>query len=377
MTHNLIKMKIKTITCHEVYNHGASLQEYALLTYLEEQGHNAETIHYKPHFLSNHFKLWLVSNPTFNKNIILRFIYRVLKLPKRLVNLKRKKCFDDFSNKYIKTTTKLYKTNDDLKKNLPEADAYICGSDQIWNSFFENGKDPSFYLDFVPDNKLKLSYAASFAIDQLEEKIKPFVKEKISRLNYVSVRESSGKKILEDLGLTNAHQVLDPVFLLNPTSWEDLEDNSIEKNKYIFIYDFDSNPIIKQMALQLKKDNGWDIITVNELINYADKNYFLKGPDKFLTLLKNASFVISNSFHAVAFSIIFQKDFVVFNRSYKINTRMRDLLKSIDLEQLLILNEGMAQKHQINDVNFSPVKEKLDTLIINSKAYLNNALKQK
>lgn len=369
-------MKIKTITCHEVYNHGASLQEYALLTYLEQQGHTAETIHYKPHFLSNHFKLWTRGNNFFNKNFILRLTYNTLKLPKRLINLKRKKAFDVFSDKYIKTTTKLYKTNEDLKRDLPEADAYICGSDQIWNSFFENGKDPAFYLDFVPDTKLKLSYAASFAIDKLEEDIKPFVKEKVSRLDHVAVRESSGKLILEELGFTNAHQVLDPVFLLDPNSWSKLEDGSKEENKYIFIYDFDSNPLIKQMALKLKKENGWDIITVNELINYADKNYFLKGPDKFLSLIKNASFVISNSFHAVAFSIILQKDFVVFNRSYKINTRMRDMLGSIGLEQLLILDEEMVHNHKTNTINFSGAQEKLDVLINSSKTYLNNALKQ-
>ncbi|MCK0156848.1 polysaccharide pyruvyl transferase family protein [Cellulophaga sp. F20128] len=369
-------MKIKTITCHEVYNHGASLQEYALLTYLEKQGHNAETIHYKPYFLSNHFKLWGVSNPRFSKNFLLRLIYIALKLPRRLGNLRRKKQFDLFSQRHIKATTKLYKTNEDLKKDLPEADAYICGSDQIWNSFFENGKDPAFYLDFVPDHKLKLSYAASFAIDELEEDIKPFVKQKVGRLNHISVRESSGKKILENLGFTNAHQVLDPVFLLEPSSYAKLEDNSVEKNNYVFVYDFDSNPLIQQMAEQLKKEHGWDIITVNELINYADKNYFLKGPDKFLTLIKNASFVISNSFHAVAFSIILQKDFVVFNRSYKINTRMRDMLGSIGLEQLLILNEDMVQNHQINAINFSKAQEKLDVLIHASKTYLNNALKQ-
>ncbi|WP_406683885.1 polysaccharide pyruvyl transferase family protein [Seonamhaeicola sp. MEBiC1930] len=369
-------MKIKTITCHEVYNHGASLQEYALLKYLQNSGHDAETIHYKPHYLSNHFNLFRVSNGFYKKNIVLKFIYLTIKLPTRLKSLKRKKSFDNFSKLYIKSTSKLYKTNADLKTNIPEADAYICGSDQIWNSFFDNGKDPAFYLDFVPNNKLKISYAASFAIDELEESIKHFVKEKISRLNAISVRESSGINILNNLGIQNCTQVLDPVFLLDKENWLPLMSNNKEPKPYVFVYDFDSNPLIKQMALKLKKEHNWNIVTVNENINYANKNYFLKGPDIFLSLVYNASFVISNSFHAVAFSIIFQKDFVVFNRLYKINTRMRDMLDSIGLRQLLMLDENMVNKHKINNINYKITQTHLDNLKQTSKQFLENALKK-
>ena len=132
------------------------------------------------------------------RNFLIKLAYLLYKLPKRLINLKRKQNFDKFSLKHIRSTAKLYNSNDELKLDIPKADVYICGSDQIWNSFFKNGWDPAFYLDFVPQNKLKLSYAASFAIDTLSDDIKDFVKEKVSRLDYVSVRESSGKKILEN-----------------------------------------------------------------------------------------------------------------------------------------------------------------------------------
>jgi len=367
-------LKIKTITCHEVYNHGATLQEYALLKYLESKGHKAEAINYKPPYLSNHFNMWSISNPFFKKNIVFKILYIILKLPKRIINLRRKRAFDSFSKTHIKSTKIVYHSNEELKRHIPKAEAFICGSDQIWNSFFQNGKDPAFYLDFVPNDKLKLSYAASFAIDKLEDEIKSFVRESVSRLNFVSVREESGKKILEDLGIKNVHQVLDPVFLLPPEDWEFLQSQSKENNDYIFIYDFDSNPLIEKMALLLKGKFNWNIITVNELITYADKNYFLYGPDKFLSLIKNARFVISNSFHAVAFSIIFQKDFVVFNREDKINTRMRDLLQSIGLEHLLISNEEMALTHQVGSLNYSEINTRLNLLIDKSKNYLNNSL---
>lgn len=367
-------MKIKTITCHEVYNYGASLQEYALLKYLETLGNKVEAINYRPPYDSNHFNLFYVSNDSYNKNFILKCIYILLKLPIRLVHLKRKREFDKFSKEFINSTKVQYHSNEDLKNNLPLADAYICGSDQIWNSFFENGKDPAYYLDFVPDNKLKISYAASFAIDSLEENLKPFVKQKVSRLNAISVRESSGVKILNDLGINNATQVLDPVFLLDSKHWNSLITTKPETTKYLFVYDFDNNPRIKKLAEAYKKKYGWLIISVNEPVKYADKNYFLEGPVKFLSLVKNAEFVISNSFHAVAFSIIFQKDFVVFNREDKINTRMRDLLKLIDISNCLLTDDEMVKNHKLNNIDYSVVNKNVDALINTSKSYLNKAL---
>ena len=367
-------MKIKTITCHEVYNHGASLQEYALLKYLEELGHTAEVIHYKPPYLSQHFNLWAISNPVYKRNLVFKIVYLILKLPRRVIALKRKKAFDVFSKRYIKTSKTKYTSNDELKKKLPEADAYICGSDQIWNSFFQNGKDPAFYLNFVPDDKLKISYAASFAIDEIQKDLVPFVKEKVGRINHVSVRETSGVKILKNLGISKTIQVMDPVFLLSLNYWKDTFVESLD-DKFVFVYDFDSNPLIKEMALKLKKENGYEIYTVNKNITYADKNYYLEGPEKFLSLIYNSQYNLTNSFHAVAFSLIFEKQFLVFNRSEKINTRMRDLLELIGLPQFLV-DTKCIKDHYKEEINYKMVDKKLREHIQFSKDFLSNALKK-
>ena len=116
-------MKIKTITCHKVYNHGASLQEYALLKYLNNIGHEAKTIDYTPHYLSGHFNLFAISNPKFGKNVIIKILYLLAKLPQRLPLLKRKKAFDIFEEKYIPSTSCNYKTNEELKQ---ESQKNIC-----------------------------------------------------------------------------------------------------------------------------------------------------------------------------------------------------------------------------------------------------------
>jgi len=365
-------LSIKTITCHEVYNHGASLQEFALLKFLNQNGFQAETLHYKPDYLSQHFNLKAVSNPKFNFPII-KQLYLLMKLPARLKSLKRKKAFDDFAKKYIPTYSTLYKNNEDLKNNLPKADAFICGSDQIWNSYFQNGKDPAFYLNFVPDNKLKISYAASFAIDQLEEEAKHLVKENISTFDAIGVRETSGQKILQNLGINNAVQVLDPVFLLEADFWKTTFVKPIHGD-YLFIYDFDSNPFIKKIALDIKKEKGYQIFTVNRNIDYADKNFFLEGPEMFLSLIFNSKFNITNSFHAAAFSLIFEKQLVVINRTEKINTRMRDLLSLFGLNKRLISTK--EEFDNLEDINYDGVIGNKNYHIKRSKEFLINALAQ-
>jgi len=365
-------MKIKTITCHKVYNYGASLQEYALLKYLNNNGHTAETINYTPSYLSNHFNLAAISNPKYNTNWLVKFLYVIAKLPQRLPLLKRKKAFDIFEQKYISSTQVKYLTNEDLKKNLPDADAYICGSDQIWNSFFQNGKDPAFYLDFVPEDKLKISYAASFAIDEIEDGLKNFVKEKVSRINYVSVRENSGVKILNKLGLKNIEEVLDPVFLLNAQHWIDNFVTPIKEN-YIFVYDCDANEQIKNIVKETSKRYHLKIYTVNQNIKYAHKNYYQKGPKTFLSLIYGASFVVSNSFHAVAFSLIFNKLFFVVDRNENINTRMRDIMNMVGLSNLHLGKDEYKTFDKVQ-IDYKKVNEILKSKIKESNSFLNNAL---
>jgi hypothetical protein len=366
-------MKIKTITCHEVYNHGASLQEYALLTHLNSMGHDAETIHYKPFFLSNHFNFFSIANPKYDK-LFLKQLYLLVKFSGRLFDLRRKKNFDLFSKKHIATGKTLYKNNDELKKNLPIADAYICGSDQIWNSFFENGKDPAFYLDFVPNQKLKISYAASFATETIDDTLKPFVTEKVSRINAISVRETSGVKILNELGINNVLQVLDPVFLLSNEHWKDTFIKEIDSN-YIFVYDSDNNQQLKEIAQKIAKQENCKIYTVDKSIKYADKNFYFEAPDCFISLIFHSKLVLTNSFHALSFSLIFNKKVLVFNRVEKINTRMRDLMILTNTDHLLI-NEDINIEINLNQIEID--YEKVNNIIENkrkeSKLFLEKAL---
>lgn len=368
-------MKIKTITCHDVYNAGASLQAYALMTYLQNLGNDVEIINYKPDYLSNHYNLWSISNPKYEKNILLKFTYLCLKLPKRLINKysKKKKLFDAFTKKYLNVTQNVYHSNEELVKNLPEAEVYIAGSDQIWNSLFNNGKDPAFYLNFVPEDKIKASYAASFATNKIAEGYEECVTQWLKRLDYIGIRENSGVKLAESLGIEKAVHVLDPVFLLERKEWDQLaKKSSIKMNneKYLIVYDFDANEQIKELCLEVSKKLNLKIYSFFKN-DYADKIITNYGPIEFLALIKNSSFVVSNSFHGTAFSIIYEKPFFVVNRKESLNSRMIDLLSLLGLDNRLIssFKEYSKEDFRIN------INKCLEKEINKSKQYITMVLK--
>lgn len=364
---------IKTITCHRVFNHGASLQQFALLEYLTSLGHQVETINYQPHYLADNYRYLGVPNDKFRKNAILKMIYILAKLPKRFADRKRRDIFDLFEKQYIPQTKRQYKNNKELKANLPNADIYICGSDQIWNTLFENGKDPAFYLDFVPKEKLTISYAASFATEEIAENLKDFVKEKVNAIDCISVRESSGVRILNDLNVEDVTHVLDPVFLLSKEEWlKKFKVDTNYKKPYVLVYDFDNNPLIEQYAKFLKENKGYKIIALSHRITYADEVFWSIGPDQFLHLMAESTWVLANSFHATAFSVIFEKQFLIFNRTTGINTRMQDFLGEFELSERMV---SVFDKSLINNaIDFSNIKLKLENKISDSKSFLNKAL---
>ena len=366
-------MKIKTITCHDVYNVGASLQAYALSEYLRQQGHEVEIIDYKPDYLNKHYSLLSVDNPRFNK-FFLREVYLLAKLPKRVIAFfsKRNRNFDCFKKKYLKLTEKRYNSNEMLKLDCPEADVYIAGSDQIWNPFFQNGKDPAFYLDFVPQEKKSISYAASFAVDSIPEKYERTIQKWLKNLDAISVREKSGVAILGRMGLI-AHLVVDPVFLLNRDEWERIIRNECCR-KNIFVYDFDKSNLVEELVLKLKDEKNLEVHTAFPM-NISGKVLKEMGPREFLGELRSAEIVVSNSFHATAFSLIFHVDFIVTNRKEKINSRMRDLLELLGLSERMV--SSVNDLDELKPIEWEEIDKKMYKFIGESKKYLEQQLGEK
>lgn len=364
-------MKIRTITCHHVYNHGAYLQAYALIEYLRSLGHDAKIIDYRPSYLTGHFNL--ISTPENYKKRWLSIPYNIAKLPVRLMALPRKWTFDKFSAKYLTVDTPTYRSVEDLRSNPPQADVYIAGSDQIWNTEFKNGRDAAFYLDFGKPELRRLSYAASFATDKVVSEYVDFVSRELRNFDAISVREESGVAIVEGYGLKAAH-VVDPVFLLDVESWSNLASNDGMGDNYILVYDFMGDVAIRTVVQTLAKAYGAKIYSIGPYkMKYTDKDYINYDPTTFVSLIKHARCVVSNSFHASAFSLIFQKNFFVVNRADGLNIRMQNLLSHYGIANRLV-NKDATERNLTASIDYSRVATILKHDIERSKFFLKGAL---
>ena len=168
----------------------------------------------------------------------------------------------------------------------------------------------------------------------------------------------------------------DPVFLLGRTKWDHLASNSDTnepyKDDYILLYDCEYSAKLKDIAIALKAKSGCKIVTVSPIKGrYADRDYSLSGPLEFVNLLRNSRYIVANSFHALAFALIFQKPFFIANRTEGINTRMRDFLKFLSLDDRLIDNPTQIT---LDAIDYKKVNVLLNQLIENSKAFLKTQI---
>lgn len=362
------------------------LQAYALAKYLQSLGHDVALIDYRPQYQPGH-----KVDPSFTMGIGfwglygIRHLYRLYKkvqAPRRRAYYEleqaRRDAFEQFFREYIPLTHEQYNSVKQLVANPPEADLYIAGSDQIWNTNLKNGRDAAYYLGFGSP-KRKISYAASFATQELNGRFKGFVRRQLSNFDSISVREQSGVSILESLGYSGV-TVVDPVFLLQRHEWDatlnEFDDGvDSEYEDYVLTYDFELVvSVIAPIAKRLSSLLGCKIYSVGPKNHeYADKSFVCCSPLKFLSLIKHARCVISNSFHGTAFSMIYDKDFFVVKRKDGLNSRMQDLLGCYGLSDRLI--EECADRNDLGKhIDYSLVKPLLDQDIDKSKTFLQQQI---
>ena len=342
-------MKIYTVTCHDVYNAGASLQAFALERYLQSKGHDVRILDYKPDYLSSHYSLTGVNNPLYDKPII-RTLYILAKLPGRLKrkNSRKKAEFDQFKKEYLLCSDRIYSSYEELVNELIAHDKEV------------------FDIQFGNDEIRRISYAASFAVDGLSDDDAERMKEWLKVFDHISVREQSGIRILKQLSY-EGEVVCDPVFLLDAEKWLKLA-NAQREDKRIFIYDFDHSSVIQELVNSMN----------DEIISYFPMSGVTSvdesGPLGFLRNLASAKLIISNSFHATAFALLFNKPFYVVERQEKINMRLYDLLNSVGLDDRIVRSAHDIET--MKPIDWKKVNQHLKLIIERSKIYLNEALKE-
>jgi len=343
-------MKISVITLHRVFNFGSVLQAYATQMLFEKLGHETEIIDYIP-------KSWQTKNLLFGgfkKASLKKKFYMIFRAFSVLL---KQKTIWGFLKRNVKLTKK-YLSYDELCKNPPQADVYCTGSDQIWNSTYCKG-DPSFYLQFGKPETKRIAYAASFGKTELDGDESETVKKYLSQYASLTLREDSAVKIVEKLGFEGTN-VIDPTLQIEASHWRSVMSKRLIKEKYLILmllYNEDNGAT--ELARRIADEKGLKLVKISWEFSkppLVDKLMTHRTPEDFLSLFNHAEFVVTNSFHGLAFSINLNKQFVVVKRN-EFNSRIESLLRLTSLEDRLVDSDfdmGVIDKKidyaRVNDV---------------------------
>lgn len=275
--------------------------------------------------------------------------------------------FKDFICKNLNTTPYLA-TADLLKEKCSNYDAYITGSDQVWNNAFTyNQFQGAYFLDFVPDEAPCYSYAASVGGKKTDE----YVEEIIHRTQHfkgITVREKSLEDHMRKLGCNQVHTVLDPTLLLSKEEWimmEQRPEHDIPKH-YILVYylekDSSHDPVIKKVSEELG-------LPVVDIMPKYDKAEYIRivdntaGPAEFLYYVNHADYVITNSFHMVVFSLLFNKNFIALRREGQ-ESRIEDILNKVGMSDRYIRDttEWKVIKKTVKDISKIIERESVESM---------------
>lgn len=345
--------KVGVITFHRADNYGAVLQTYATQYYLKHQGIAVDIIDYKSPGVEESYKLFDVKKGRNWIHCIKICFHDITRIPRKLkFNRFRKKCLN-CSNSY---------TVDSISESNKYYDAFITGSDQVWNDRFSK-KDDTYCLTFVQKGKKKISYAASFGVDFIDDDRKDFYKRELKSFTNISVREKSGVEIVKELIGVDATLLSDPTLMLTKNDWNEIAKKP-KRSKYILVYLMNARKEILQFAENLSKKTGLEVLNItddNRSVIKA-KGIHNAGPKEFLGYFNNAEYVITNSFHGLMFSIIYRKSMYVDIPQGKQTTyeRLTNILDELEIDDRYISQlplDFVPQK-----LDYSRIEEKIVVL---------------
>ena len=382
-------MKLGIVSCYFINNYGSILQSYATQEYLRSKKIDCDTVSVeklKPYLYSKKKQYYLHS--LLNPGLFLSK-YSMLKLKiqqkinfKKLGNSQRERVakFDEFRKKFI-LSKKEASSLEELTQLSYDYDAFVLGSDQLWRP---DNIFPDYYtLSWVPDSVPKYSYATSFGVSGLDAYSTKKAKKFLKRFSAVSVREKSGSELIEDLTGIPASVVCDPVFLLSGQQWDAVCDTSLcPEGKYIFSYFLGGNKKCRKFVYELSKKTGLPVVGIIHNDSYVasdekiDYPFTASSPAEFLGFIKNAEYVCTDSFHATAFSAIFNNKFYIFNRfkskKHGTNPRIKSLLETLGLKERLVTKIGESLKNEPEEIDYKPVNERLEVYINESRKFIEH-----
>lgn len=360
-------MKIDVITRHSVPNYGSLLQTMATQRVIENMGHTCEIINYiRPdESYWQQEKTMLRNKPNWNKSIILRTIYLLSRQPTCVIAGRK---FERYQRKHLNLSKK-YQSGNELVEDTPFGDVYLTGSDQVWGPVADGTYDSAYCLSFTKPADKRIAYAASFGRTDMTPEIKAYFKKWLGRYKYIAVREDSAVSILRDLGL-KAVQVLDPTLLLDSDYWSHFT-KPITK-KYILVYQLHNDKRLGAYAKRVAQELQLPMIRVSasfHQISRPGKLVWCPTIGEFLSYIKNAECMITDSFHGTAFAINFNTPFVEVLPNNNTGTRNMSILQMTGLTERILRNRedvDLAKKpidfSKANQIIAEKRKESLEVL---------------
>lgn len=366
-------MKVSIITILDNTNFGTYLQALATCKVIEDLGYDAEVIRYTRPFM----KGWGQFMNMLQNRGILSVLRNGWKIPR---TLKLRNQDYAFLSKYVRVT-KEYVGFESIQKDLPPSDVYVVGSDQVWNSVYNKGIDKSFYLEYAPKEKRRVSYASSIGMDFIPEEERSETINLLKKFSFITVREKAAKDLLAGYGISS-EVVLDPTLLLCANEWDAFITSSIHYNEpYLLVYSVElkkQNKLIDYYARKIAKKNNLKIYQVSysgtaSRLSCTDRYFGCATPDIFLSLIKNASFVVASSFHGTAFSINFNKEFLSISAN-RFNSRVKHLLDLTKLGDRMV-SDNRYDIQTMKRIDYDDINLRIDEARKRSISMLEDMLK--
>lgn len=361
-------MKIGILTFHNAYNYGAVLQAYALRSFLESNGHDVEILDYHNSQVDQSYVIFK-RKEIFRRNFIKAIQYVI-------TCCFRSSLYPRFKKNSMALMNLSHSVYDLKDSAIVSKDVIVVGSDQLWNKKITGQYDPFYWAEFTKQSNVKaITYAVCMNADQLNDQDIIFIQSHLTNFDALSVREQGLADKLRQLTNQKITISLDPTLLVEPDFWKTKvkKTEEFQKKPYILVYAILEKKRVISIAKQFAKRMKMPLVVMNPIADAKpfSRYYQPDSPFGFFSAIANAEYVITSSFHGLAFSVIFHRNVWVMGDSGK-NERMKSLLSSIGILDRFITND----KTHIDECNidYSEVEDRLKVLREDSKRYLINSL---
>lgn len=360
-------MNIGIITFHCSYNFGSAIQAFALKRQLEKMGNTTRVIDYRGADFEQ-YRLFRLDSARLAVSSAL-FLNK---------NKRRSRSFERFFYEHYDMTRRFtVESQAGLEELNADFDCFVCGSDQIWNLDCTRGPVGPYFLDFAGD-KRRVAYApslahTSFAPENFTKRDKKFIGDQLDRFSAISVREASTVGLFQPLTRNEIDVCLDPTLLLDSEDYRSAMAPTPVEGPFVFAYMLEENPAVMRQAEWVAKEVGARVAYVSKRgrrVSVPSVNLYGIGPSEFLGLVSGAEAVVTNSFHATVFSLLFGIPFQTI-ATRNSGSRMRGLLESLGETSHLIEGDNVEMPRAVNR---SALRDKLDDLRTHSIAFLGRAL---